>query len=132
MGAVIVSTPQDLALIDATRAIELFDSAGVPVIGVVENMAIHVCPQCGHTQPIFGEGGGQRMAEQYQAPCLGSLPLTLGIREQTDRGQPTVVADPNSEAAHIYCNIARKLAAHVATLPRDLSAKFPPIVVQTS
>jgi ATP-binding protein involved in chromosome partitioning len=132
VGALIVTTPQDIALLDVRKALRMFQKVAVPILGVVENMAIHVCPQCGYAQHIFGEGGGQRMAEQYQAAFLGSLPLTLGIREHTDRGQPSVVAEPDSEAAHLYRDIARKLAAKVAALPRDLSAKLPAMVVQAS
>ncbi|WP_459615743.1 iron-sulfur cluster carrier protein ApbC [Bordetella sp. 2513F-2] len=130
VGAVIVTTPQDIALLDARKGLRMFQKVEVPVLGVVENMAIHVCSQCGHAEHIFGEGGGRRMAEQYQVPWLGSLPLALGIREQTDAGKPTVVADPGSEAAALYRGIARKLAAGVAALPRDMAGKFPSVVVQ--
>jgi len=130
VGAVIVTTPQDIALLDARKGLRMFEKVEVPVLGVVENMAIHVCTQCGHVEHIFGEGGGRRMAEQYQVPWLGSLPLTLGIREQTDSGNPTVAADPHSEAAGLYRGIARKVAAGVAALPRDMAGKFPSIVVQ--
>ncbi|ARP93623.1 iron-sulfur cluster carrier protein ApbC [Bordetella genomosp. 13] len=130
VGAVIVTTPQDIALQDARKGLRMFQKVDVPVLGVVENMAIHVCTQCGHADHIFGEGGGQRMAEQYEVPWLGSLPLTRLIREQADSGNPTVAADPNSEAAGLYRGIARKLAAGVAALPRDMAGKFPSIVVQ--
>ncbi|WP_187789445.1 P-loop NTPase, partial [Salmonella sp. S071_01786] len=99
VGAVIVTTPQDVALLDARKGLRMFQKVEVPILGVVENMAIHICSQCGHAEHIFGEGGGQRMAAQYGTPWLGSLPLTLAIREQTDAGTPTVVADPGSEAA---------------------------------
>jgi ATP-binding protein involved in chromosome partitioning len=132
VGALIVTTPQDIALLDVRKALGMFQKVSVPILGVVENMAVHVCSQCGHTQHIFGEGGGQRIADQYQVPYLGSLPLTIAIREQTDSGQPTVVASPDSEVAGIYRDIARKLAARVAALPRDFSAKLPPIVVRAS
>lgn len=130
VGAAIVTTPQDIALLDARKGLRMFQKVEVPVLGVVENMAMHVCSQCGHTEHIFGEGGGRRMADQYEVPWLGSLPLTLGIREQTDAGNPTVAADPTSEAAGLYRGIARKLAAGVAALPRDMAGKFPSIVVQ--
>ncbi|KAG4081060.1 hypothetical protein HA402_010231 [Bradysia odoriphaga] len=130
VGAVIVTTPQDIALLDARRGLRMFQKVEVPVLGVIENMAVHICSQCGHAEHIFGEGGGRRMAEQYQTPWLGSLPLTLKIREQADAGQPTVVSDPDSEAAALYRGIARKLAAGVAALPRDMAGKFPSIVVQ--
>ena len=126
VGAVIVTTPQDVALLDARKGLRMFQKVEVPILGVVENMAIHICSQCGHAEHIFGEGGGRRMAEQYDTPWLGSLPLTLAIREQTDAGQPTVVSDPGSEAAALYRGIARKLAASVAALPRDMAGKFPP------
>jgi len=130
VGAVIVTTPQDIALMDARRGLRMFQKVEVPVLGVVENMAIHVCSNCGHAEHIFGEGGGRRMAEQYQVAWLGSLPLALKIREQTDAGTPTVAAEPASEAAGLYRDIARKLAASVAALPRDMAGKFPSIVVQ--
>lgn len=130
VGAVIVTTPQDIALMDARRGLRMFQKVEVPILGIVENMAVHVCSQCGHVEHVFGEGGGRRMALQYEAPWLGSLPLTLQIREQADSGRPTVVADPASEAARLYLDIARKLAAGVAALPRDMAAKFPPVIVQ--
>lgn len=132
VGAVIVTTPQDIALLDARKGLRMFQKVEVPILGVVENMAIHVCTNCGHAEHIFGEGGGKRMAEQYEAPWLGSLPLTLAIREQTDAGAPTVVSDPGSEAAGLYRAIARKLAAQVATLPRDMAGRMPSVVVQSS
>lgn len=130
VGAVIVTTPQDIALLDARKGLRMFQKVDVPILGIVENMAIHICSQCGHAEHIFGEGGGQRMAVQYDTPWLGSLPLMLSIREQTDAGNPTVVADPNCEAAGLYRSIARKLAAGVSLLPRDMAGKFPSIVVQ--
>ena len=130
VGAVIVTTPQDLALQDARKGLRMFQKVDVPILGIVENMAVHICSQCGHAEPIFGEGGGQRMAAQYQAPWLGSLPLALDIREQADAGRPSVVADPDGEAARRYRDIARKLAAGVAALPRDMAGRLPPVVVQ--
>ena len=130
VGAVIVTTPQDIALLDARKALRMFEKVNVPILGIVENMAVHVCTQCGHVEHIFGEGGGQRMSEDYKAPWLGSLPLAMAIRAQSDAGQPTVAADPESAAAGIYREIARKLAARVSTLPRDLSDKFGVIQVK--
>ncbi|OZI71748.1 iron-sulfur cluster carrier protein ApbC [Bordetella genomosp. 12] len=130
VGAVIVTTPQDVALLDARKGLRMFQKVEVPILGVVENMAIHICTQCGHAEHIFGEGGGQRMADQYDVPWLGSLPLTLAIREQTDAGTPTVVADPQGEAAGLYRAIARKVAAQVAALPKDMAGKMPGVVVQ--
>ncbi|MBB3167590.1 iron-sulfur cluster carrier protein ApbC [Simiduia aestuariiviva] len=112
-GAVIVTTPQDIALLDAKKGIEMFRKVSVPVLGVVENMATHVCSECGHEEHIFGEGGGARIAVDYQTQCLGSLPLTLSIREQMDRGQPTLVAEPESEVSDTYRRIARQMAANL-------------------
>jgi ATP-binding protein involved in chromosome partitioning len=130
VGAVIVTTPQDVALLDARKGLKMFEKVNVPVLGVVENMAMHVCTHCGHVEHIFGEGGGRRMAEQYGVAWLGSLPLALSIREQADAGTPTVVSQPDSEAAGLYRAIARKLAAAVAALPRDMAGKLPDVVVR--
>lgn len=130
VGAVIVTTPQDIALLDARKGLRMFEKVDVPILGVVENMSMHICSHCGHAEPIFGEGGGKRMAEQYGVAWLGGLPLTMSIREQTDAGNPTVVADPSSEAAGLYRDIARRVAAAVAALPRDMAGKFPNVVVQ--
>jgi len=130
VGAVIVTTPQDIALMDARRGLRMFQKVEVPVLGVVENMAIHVCSNCGHAEHIFGEGGGRRMAEQCGVAWLGSLPLALKIREQADAGMPTVASDPDSEAAGLYQAIARQLAGSVAALPRDMAGKLPSVVVQ--
>lgn len=124
VGAVIVTTPQDIALLDARKGLKMFEKVNVPVLGIVENMAIHICTKCGHAEHIFGQGGAQKMSEDYGVQCLGSLPLTMSIREQADSGHPTVVAEPQSEAARIYGEIALKLAAKVAKLPKDLSDKF--------
>jgi ATP-binding protein involved in chromosome partitioning len=104
----------------------------VPVLGVVENMSMHICSNCGHAEAIFGQGGGKRMAEQYGVAWLGGLPLTIGIREQTDAGNPTVIADPASEAAGLYRDIARRVAVAVAGLPKDMAGKFPNVVVQST
>jgi ATP-binding protein involved in chromosome partitioning len=131
-GAVIVTTPQDIALIDARKGLKMFDKVGVPIVGVVENMAMHVCSKCGHVEAIFGAGGGERMCKDYNVPFLGGLPLDIRIREQADSGRPTVVADPDGPVATIYKDIARKTAVFVAQKAEDFSAKFPSIVVQNT
>lgn len=128
-GAVIVTTPQDIALIDARKAVTMFEKVGVPILGIVENMAVHVCGNCGHAEHIFGEGGGQRYAQEKGLDYLGALPLAMHIREQADSGKPTVVADPDSEAANIYRSVARQVAIKIATRAKDFSAKFPTITV---
>lgn len=128
-GAIIVTTPQDIALLDVQRGVEMFKKVGVPILGIVENMATYCCPNCGHTEHIFGEGGGQRMAEKYDVDTLGSLPLTMSIREQADAGRPTVVADPDSPVADTYREIARRAAVKIAQKAKDFSAKFPTIQV---
>ncbi|WP_374676486.1 iron-sulfur cluster carrier protein ApbC [Ideonella sp.] len=131
-GAVIVTTPQDIALIDAQRGFSMFDKVGVPVLGIVENMAVYCCPNCGHTEHIFGAEGGQRMAAQRGVPYLGALPLTMKIREQADSGHPTVVAEPDSEIAGLYKAVARQVAVKVAQKAKDFSSKFPTINVSKS
>ena len=131
-GAVIVTTPQDIALLDARKGLKMFEKVGVPIVGIVENMSIHVCSKCGHAEHIFGEGGAERMCRDYKVPFLGSLPLDIRIREQTDSGRPTVVAEPDSEIAEIYRRIARRVAVTVADKARDMSLKFPTIVVQNT
>jgi ATP-binding protein involved in chromosome partitioning len=128
-GAVIVTTPQDIALIDARKAVTMFEKVGVPILGIVENMAVHVCSNCGHAEHIFGEGGGQRYAQEKGIEYLGALPLDIRIRQQADSGKPTVVADPDSEAAGIYKAVARQVAIKIATKAKDFSAKFPTITV---
>jgi len=128
-GAVIVTTPQDIALIDARKAVTMFEKVGVPILGIVENMAVHVCSQCGHAEHIFGEGGGKRYAQEKGIDYLGALPLDIRIREQADSGKPTVVADPDSEAAKIYKAVARQVAIKIAARAKDFSAKFPTITV---
>lgn len=128
-GAVIVTTPQDIALLDARKGLKMFEKVEVPILGVVENMSIHICSQCGHAEHIFGEGGGQRMADQYGVHYLGGLPLDIGIREQADSGKPSVVADPTGKAAQIYHTIARKAAARLARQAKDYSTKFPTIKI---
>jgi len=129
-GAVIVTTPQDLALADARRGLRMFQKVNVPVLGVVENMSVHVCSQCGHAEPIFGEHGGRDMAAEFNLPWLGALPLQMAIRTQTDSGTPSVVADPDGEAARAYHEIAQRVAANVAALPHDMSAKMPSVVAR--
>ena len=129
-GAVIVTTPQDIALLDARKGLKMFEKVGIPILGIVENMSVHVCTQCGHAEAIFGEGGGARMCADFGVAFLGALPLTMSIREQADSGRPTVVADPKGPVAQIYQQIARKLAVAVADKAKDLSGKFPTIVVK--
>ncbi len=129
-GAIIVTTPQDIALMDAQRGLGMFNKVNVPVLGIVENMSTHICSQCGHEEHIFGEGGGQAMAEKNQVELLGSLPLDINIRQFADSGRPTVVADPDGRAAEIYRTIARKMAAKLALKAKDYSGKFPNIVIQ--
>jgi ATP-binding protein involved in chromosome partitioning len=131
-GAVIVTTPQDIALLDAKKGLKMFEKVEVPVLGIVENMSIHICSQCGHAEHIFGEGGGTRMAEQYNVDFLGALPLDIKIREQADSGNPTVAAMPDSKVSEIYREIARKTAAKLATKAKDHSAAFPSIVIQNN
>ena len=128
-GAVIVTTPQDIALIDAKKGLTMFEKVGVPILGVVENMAVYCCPNCGHTEHIFGADGGKRMAEQFKVDHLGSLPLNLSIRQQADEGRPTVVADPDGEIAALYKTVARTVAVKIAQKAKDFSARFPTITV---
>ncbi len=131
-GAVIVTTPQDIALLDARKGLKMFEKVEVPVLGIVENMSIHICSECGHAEHIFGEGGGTRMAEEYGVDFLGALPLDITIREQADGGNPTVAAMPESKISEIYREIARKTAAKLATKAKDHSAAFPNIVIQNN
>jgi ATP-binding protein involved in chromosome partitioning len=128
-GAVIVTTPQDIALLDAKKGIKMFEKVGVPILGIVENMAVHVCSQCGHAEHIFGEGGGKRMAQQYNMDYLGALPLDIQIRLQADSGKPSVVADPDGEVAGIYKAVARQVAIKIAAKAKDFSSKFPSITI---
>ncbi|HRD96398.1 MAG TPA: iron-sulfur cluster carrier protein ApbC [Rubrivivax sp.] len=128
-GAIIVTTPQDIALLDARKGLSMFEKVGVPILGIVENMAVYCCPSCGHTEHIFGADGGKRMAAQHKVDYLGGLPLTMAIREQADSGRPTVVADPDGETAAIYKAVARQVAVKVALKAKDFSAKFPTITV---
>jgi len=128
-GAVIVTTPQDIALIDAKKAVKMFEKVGVPILGLVENMAVHVCSQCGHQEHIFGADGGKTMAAEYKMDYLGALPLARAIREQADSGTPTVVAEPDGELAGIYKAVARQVAVAIAQKNKDFSSKFPTIKV---
>jgi ATP-binding protein involved in chromosome partitioning len=129
-GAVIVTTPQDIALLDARKGLKMFEKVEVPVLGVIENMSIHICSECGHEEHIFGQGGGERMAEENNADFLGALPLDKRIREETDSGKPTVVADPDSRISQIYREISRRTAARLSLKTKDYAAKFPQIVIQ--
>ncbi len=131
-GAVIVTTPQDIALLDARKGLKMFEKVGVPILGVVENMSMHICSQCGHMEAIFGEGGGQKMGTEYGIDVLGQLPLDLSIRLNADAGRPSVVADPDGEIAGLYKAIARKVAVKIAAKSQDFSSKFPKIVIQNT
>ncbi|HEX2651008.1 MAG TPA: iron-sulfur cluster carrier protein ApbC [Burkholderiales bacterium] len=131
-GAVIVTTPQDIALIDARKGLKMFEKVGIPILGIVENMSIHICPQCGHESHIFGEGGAARMAKDYGTELLGQLPLDAAIREQTDAGRPTLVSDPDGRVSQIYKQVARRCAVRIAESQKDMTSKFPNIVVQNT
>lgn len=131
-GAVIVTTPQDIALLDARKGLKMFDKVEVPVLGVVENMSLHICSECGHEEPIFGEGGGMRMAEEEEVDFLGALPLDKRIREETDSGKPTVIAEPDARISQIYREIARKAAGKLSLHAKSYAQKFPKIVIQNN
>jgi len=131
-GAVIVTTPQDIALLDARKALKMFEKVDVHVLGIVENMSIHICSQCGHEEHIFGQGGGQSMSEQYNVDFLGGLPLDMKIREEVDNGRPTVAVDPDGRIAQIYRDIARRMTAKLSLRAKEFSAKFPNIVIQNN
>jgi ATP-binding protein involved in chromosome partitioning len=131
-GAVIVTTPQDIALLDAQRGLAMFDKVNIPILGIVENMGLHVCSQCGHEEAIFGAGGGVLMSQKNQVPLLGALPLDGAIRQFADAGRPIVAAEPDSRAAQIYKTIARKMTAHLARKAKDFSGRFPSIVIQNT
>jgi ATP-binding protein involved in chromosome partitioning len=131
-GAVIVTTPQNIATLDARKGLAMFRKVSVPVLGIIENMSTHVCSACGHEEPLFGSGGGQQMADDFDVELLGQLPLDARIREQTDSGSPTVISDPDSTAAAAYRNAAISLAAAQARQGKDFSSKFPKIVVEES
>ncbi len=131
-GAIIVTTPQDIALLDARKGLKMFEKVEVPVLGVVENMSIHICSQCGHQESIFGSGGGERMAGEYEVGFLGALPLDIRIRQDADSGHPTVAVDPDGAIASIYREIARKSTARLSLQSKNYSHKFPNIVIQNS
>ena len=131
-GAVIVTTPQDIALLDARKGLKMFEKVQVPILGIIENMSMHVCTNCGHVEHIFGQGGAQKMCDDYGVAYLGGLPLDIRIREQADSGTPTVAADPDGALATIYKDIARKVAIAVAEKAKDMSGKFPSIVVSNT
>jgi ATP-binding protein involved in chromosome partitioning len=131
-GAVIVTTPQDIALIDARKGLKMFEKVGIPILGIVENMSFHLCPQCGHESHIFGQGGAARMAKDYGTELLGQLPLDETIQQQADSGRPTVVADPEGKIAELYRRIARRCAVKIAESQKDMTSKFPNIVVQNT
>src|SRR5436190_3494159 len=131
-GTVIVTTPQDIALMDAKKGLKMFEKVGIPILGIVENMSFHNCPKCGHESHIFGSGGAERMAKEYDTELLGQLPLDDAIRRQADSGKPTVVSDPDGPVAEIYRRIARRCAVKIAESQRDMTSKFPTIVVQNT
>ncbi|HLP99311.1 MAG TPA: iron-sulfur cluster carrier protein ApbC [Sideroxyarcus sp.] len=131
-GAVIVTTPQDIALMDARKGLKMFEKVGIKIVGIVENMSTHICSKCGHEEHIFGAGGGEKMCADYDVEFLGGLPLDIRIREQADSGKPTVVADPDGNIAKVYKQIARRIAVKVADMAQDHSAAFPKIVVQNT
>ena len=131
-GAVIVTTPQEVALMDARKGLKMFEKVSVPVIGIVENMSLHICSNCGHAEHIFGQGGGQLMASDYQVPLLGALPLNITIRERADAGQPILVSEPDGAISKLYKTLARSVAISISKMAKDMSHKFPSIVVQNT
>jgi len=131
-GAVIVTTPQDIALLDARKALKMFEKVDVHVLGVIENMSIHICSECGHEEHIFGKGGGQSISEQYDVDFIGSLPLDIKIREEVDAGKPSVAVDPEGRIAQIYREISRRTSAKLSLRAKEFSAKFPNIVIQNN
>jgi ATP-binding protein involved in chromosome partitioning len=131
-GAVIVTTPQDIALIDARKGLKMFEKVGIPILGIVENMSTHICEKCGHESHIFGEGGAARMSKDYGTELLGQLPLDGSIREHADSGKPTLVSDPDGKLSAIYKQIARRCAVRIAESQKDMTSKFPNIVVQNT
>ncbi len=131
-GAVIVTTPQDIALIDARKGLKMFEKVGIPIIGIVENMSTHICSNCGHEEHIFGAGGAEKMCKDYNTEFLGALPLDIHIREQTDSGKPSVVSDPDGRVAEIYRRIARRVAVKISEQAKDMTSKFPNIVIQNT
>ena len=131
-GAVIITTPQDIALLDARKGLKMFEKVSIPIVGVIENMSTYICPKCGNEEHVFGTGGGQKMCSDYKVDFLGALPLNLSIREDADAGMPTVIANPDGPISAIYKNMARQIAIRVGTLAKDMSSKFPNIVVQNT
>jgi len=131
-GAIVVTTPQDIALLDARKGLKMFEKVGIPILGIVENMSTHICSSCGHEEHIFGAGGGAAMSKESNVDLLGSLPLDIKIREQSDGGNPTVVMEPDSAIANTYKEVARKAAIKIANSGLDHSAKFPNIVIQNT
>ncbi|MDD5242061.1 MAG: iron-sulfur cluster carrier protein ApbC [Sulfuricella sp.] len=131
-GAVIVTTPQDVAMLDARKGLKMFEKVGIPIVGIVENMSLHICTNCGHEERIFGTGGGEKMCQDFNVEFLGALPLDINIRQQTDDGKPPVVADPDGRVAQIYKEIARRTAMKIAEQAQDFSARFPNIVIQNT
>lgn len=131
-GAVIVTTPQDIALLDARKGLKMFEKVSIPILGIVENMSTHICSNCGHEEHIFGAGGGQQMCDDYDVDLLGSLPLDIGIRVQADSGKPTVVSEPDGKITQVYKQIARSVAIKIANSKLDHSGKFPNIVIQNT
>jgi ATP-binding protein involved in chromosome partitioning len=131
-GAVIITTPQDIALLDARKGLKMFEKVNVPVLGIIENMSIHICSQCGHEEYIFGQGGGLRMAQEHEVDFLGALPLDIKIREEADSGKPSVIADADGRIAQIYREIARRVAAKLSLQAKDYTTKFPTIKVLNS
>lgn len=129
-GAVIVTTPQDIALLDARKGLKMFEKVGIPILGIVENMSLHTCSHCGHIEPIFGTGGGEKMCRDYNVELLGALPLDIRIREHTDAGKPSVVAEPDGQIAAIYRTIARRTAAKISEMARDYSDVFTQIIME--
>ncbi|NOL49125.1 iron-sulfur cluster carrier protein ApbC [Pelistega europaea] len=130
IGVVIVTTPQDIALLDVRKGVNMFQTVNIPVLGIVENMSVHICSNCGHVEHIFGEDGGKKFAQQLGIPSIGALPLHIRVREQSDSGFPIVAQEPQSDVGLIYRQMARKLALNVTKLPKDMTHKFPPIVVK--
>lgn len=131
-AAIIVTTPQDIALLDARKALKMFEKVDVPVLGIIENMSTHICSECGHEEPIFGAGGGEQMAKQYDVDLLGALPLDIKIREGVDQGKPTVAIEPEAEISLLYREIARKASARLSIMAKDYSGKFPKIVIENN
>jgi len=129
-GAIVITTPQDVALLDARKGLKMFEKVDIPILGVIENMSVHICSNCGHAEHIFGAGGGEKMCADFGAELLGRLPLELAIREMADGGKPTVVGAPDSKAAEIYRTIARRIAVKVGERPRDMRDRFPNVVVE--